>query len=126
MNGGQGRDQQGLTDEHIGWLTDLDAVALAGSDLLLHSDTTDYLRWGDTTEQITGAVREVLAGDDLEQWWQCWVRLTSRYAFAGVGGEEVAAALLDRLTASAGWRRGDNGLLGRAAAGRESEAGESR
>ena len=97
MNGGQARDQRGLTDEHIEWLTDLDAVVLAGSDLLVHSDTTEYTRWGDTTEQINGAVREVLAGDDLEQWWQCWVRLTSRYAFAGVDGEEVAGALLDRL-----------------------------
>ena len=97
LNGGQVRDQQRLTDEHIAWLCGLDSVVLAGSDLLLHSDTTEYLRWGDTTGQINDAVREVLAGDDLEQWWECWVRLTTRYAFAGLDGAQVATELLDRL-----------------------------
>jgi hypothetical protein len=97
LNGGQAHDQEGLTDEHIQWLCGLDAVVLAGPDLLLHSDTTDYLRWGDTTEQINDAVRKVLATGDLEQWWQCWVRLTSRYAFAGFDGADVATELLDRL-----------------------------
>jgi hypothetical protein len=55
---------------------------------------------GGTNRQIIDAVRTVLAGDDLGQWWQCWVRLTSRYAFAGVDGAEVASALLDHLGGS--------------------------
>ena len=97
LNGGQVRDQQRLTSEHVEWLSDLDVVGAAGSDLLLHADTTEYLRWGTTPEQINAAVREVLAGDDLEQWWQCWVRLTTRYAFAGTDGEQVAAELLGQL-----------------------------
>jgi len=97
LNGGQVRDQQSLSDEQIEWLSGLDSVVLAGSDLLLHSDTTEYLRWGGTTEQINDAVRKVLAGNEIEQWWQCWVRLTTRYAFAGVDGEDVATDLLDRL-----------------------------
>jgi hypothetical protein len=97
LNGGQVRDQQRLTDEHVEWISGLDCVALAGADLLLHSDTTEYLRWGDTTGRINNAVRTVLAGDDLDQWWQCWVRLTSRYAFAGVDGEKVATGLLGQL-----------------------------
>jgi hypothetical protein len=97
LNGGQVCDQQSLTEEHIKWLSGLDSVLLAGPDLLLHSDTTDYLRWGETTEQINEAVRKVLAGDDLAQWWQCWVRLTTRYAFAGFDGEQVATELLDLL-----------------------------
>lgn len=97
LNGGQVRDQQGLTDEHIEWLSGLDAVVLAGPDLLLHSDTTEYLRWGQSAERINEAVRDLLAGDDLEQWWQCWVRLTTRYAFAGFDGEKVASEMLDRL-----------------------------
>jgi hypothetical protein len=97
LNGGQVHDQQRLTTEHIAWLSALDCVVLAGPDLLLHSDTTEYLRWGDTIEQINEAVRGVLAGDDLDQWWQCWVRLTTRYAFADADGEQVAAEMLDRL-----------------------------
>jgi hypothetical protein len=97
LNGGQIRDQQRLTAEHIEWVSGLDSIGLSGSDLLLHSDTTEYLRWGDTSAQINDAVRAVLAGDDLGQWWQCWVRLTSRYAFAGDDGAGVAAGLLDQL-----------------------------
>ncbi|MEO6144752.1 MAG: metallophosphoesterase [Dermatophilaceae bacterium] len=97
LNGGQVHDQQRLTDEHVGWLSGLDSITLAGQDLLLHSDTTEYLRWGDSFEQINDAVREVLISDDLEQWWECWARLTTRYAFADVSGAQVAAHLLERL-----------------------------
>jgi hypothetical protein len=97
MNGGQVHDQQRLSDEHIHWLCALDSVALAGPDLLLHSDTIEYLRWGDTTQEINNAVRKVLASEDLEAWWQCWVRLTSRHAFATFDGEQVATDLLDLL-----------------------------
>ncbi len=97
LNGGQTGDQRGLTDDHIDWLSGLDSVVLTGADLLLHSDTSEYLRWGDSAGQINDAVREVLAGEDLEQWWQCWVRLTTRYAFAGPDGADVAAGLLDQL-----------------------------
>jgi Calcineurin-like phosphoesterase len=97
LNGGQLHDQRRLTPEHVDWLSGLDSVVLAGTDLLLHSDTTEYLRWGDTAERINDAVRAVLADDDLEQWWQCWVRMTARHAFVGSDGEEVAAGLLDRL-----------------------------
>lgn len=96
-NGGQVRDQQRLTEEHVRWLSGLDAITLAGPDLLLHADTTEYLRWGDSFEQINDAVRKVLASDDLEQWWECWARLTTRYAFADVDGAQVAAHLLERL-----------------------------
>ena len=97
LNGGQLHDQARLTGEHIQWLGALDSVALAGPDLVLHSDTIEYLRWGGTTQEINDAVRQVLAGDDLEAWWQCWVRLTSRYAFATFNGEQVATELLDLL-----------------------------
>jgi len=97
LNGGRLNDQQRLTEEHVAWLRGLDTVFLAGTDLLLHADTTEYLRYGETPGQINDAVREVLAHDDLEQWWQCWVRLTTRYAFAGSHGEQVAAELLAQL-----------------------------
>src|SRR5674476_748371 len=84
-------------DQHIAWLSGLDAIVLAGRDLLLHTDTTEYLRWGDSVERINDAMRHVLAGDGLGEWWECWVRLTARYAFADSGGERVAVGVLDRL-----------------------------
>ena len=97
LNGGRTSDQDRLTAEHIAWLGGLPAIDLSGSDLLLHSDTRDYLRWGDSVEQINHVIRDVLAGDDIQQWWECWVRLTSRYGFAGHDGEQEAVRLLDQL-----------------------------
>jgi hypothetical protein len=97
LNGGQPSDQLRLTQDHIAWLSGLDAIALTDADLLLHADTTQYLRWGDTLGQINDAVREVLAGNDLGQWWSCFVRLTTRYAFAVGDGVQVAADMLERL-----------------------------
>lgn len=97
LNGGQVSDQQRLTEKHISWLSGLDSITLAGPDLLLHADTTQYSRWGDTVDEINDAVREVLAGNDLGQWWECWARLTARYAFAGLDGAQVAADLLGQL-----------------------------
>lgn len=97
LNGGRVGDQERLTDQHIAWLSALDAIVLAGRDLLLHSDTTDYLRWGDSLERINDAMHHVLAGGDLGQWWDCWVRLTARYAFADFDGERVAVGVLDQL-----------------------------
>ena len=47
LNGGRVGDQEHLTDQHIAWLSGLDGIVLAGRDLLLHTDTTEYLRWGD-------------------------------------------------------------------------------
>ena len=97
LNGGRVGDQEHLTDQHIAWLSGLDGIVLAGRDLLLHTDTTEYLRWGESVERINDAVRRVLAGDELGKWWECWVRLTARYAFADSGGEQVAVRVIDQL-----------------------------
>jgi len=97
LNGGRAGDQQRLTDGHLEWLSGLDSVVLAGPDLLLHSDITAYLHWGQTIEQINDGLRAVLDTDDLEELWDCFARLTARHAFAGPDGEQVACALLDQL-----------------------------
>ena len=97
LNGGRVGDQERLTDQHIAWLSGLDVIVLAARDLLLHTDTMEYLQWGDSVERINDAVRHVLAGDELGRWWECWVRLTARYAFADAGGERAAVGVLDRL-----------------------------
>ncbi|HEX9336032.1 MAG TPA: hypothetical protein VF892_09100, partial [Pseudonocardiaceae bacterium] len=40
------------------------------------------------------AVRAVLADDDIIEWWECWRRMTTRYAFRGPDGAEVADKVL--------------------------------
>ena len=97
LNGGRAKDIEGLTDRHLEWLCSRPVIAHAADYLLLHSDTTAYLEWGDDAESINDAVREVLAGDDLAEWWDVWRRMTTRYAFRGPDGPEVADLMLERL-----------------------------
>jgi len=97
LNGGMDADQRALTDHHVAWLSELPALAHAGDHLLMHSDTFEYLSWGQTVEDINTAVREVLAGDDLGEWWECWCRLSTRYAFRGPYGAQVADGVLSLL-----------------------------
>ena len=100
-NGGQLSDQDGLTAEHLDWLTSRPVVAHAADHLLLHSDTLEYLAWGSTVDEINAAVTEILHSDDLTQWWEVWRRMTTRYAFRGAEGEHTA----DRLLATLGGQR---------------------
>jgi hypothetical protein len=95
INGGLPADQERLTDRHVEWLLDRPALACLDDHLLMHSDTTAYLDWGETVADVNAAVRDVLHGEDLVEWWACWRRLTTRYAFRGTQGSATADVLLD-------------------------------
>lgn len=97
LNGGQRSDQDGLTDEHVAWLTGRPVLALVEDHLLMHSDTVEYLGWGDDLATINAAVRAVLESDDLAEWWEVWRRMTTRHHFRGPHGEEVVDKLLAAL-----------------------------
>jgi hypothetical protein len=100
LNGGQDADQAALTDEHLAWLTGLPVLARVDDHLLMHSDTVEYFGWGDSLDEINDAVHEVLAGDDIVEWWECWRRMTTRYAFRGPEGPEIAEKVLAALGGS--------------------------
>jgi hypothetical protein len=100
LNGGLAEDQTGLTGEHVEWLTSRPVLGLAADHLLMHSDTLEYFSWGESIEEINTAVGAVLAGDDLTDWWECWRRMTTRYAFRGAHGVEVATEVLANLGGS--------------------------
>lgn len=97
LNGGQPEDQESLTDELAGWLAALPALAHVDDHLLMHADTVEYFGWGTTVAEINTEVSEVLASDDIVAWWECWRRLTTRYAFRGDRGEEIARGVLKLL-----------------------------
>ncbi|MGH3436987.1 MAG: metallophosphoesterase [Sciscionella sp.] len=97
LNGGLDTDQERMSGELATWLAALPALARSGQHLLVHSDTIEYLGWGMTVDAINEGIAEVLAGDDIEAWWECWRRMTTRYAFRGPHGEEVATEVLKIL-----------------------------
>lgn len=97
LNGGRDSDQSRLTEEHIDWLRRLPVLGRCGDYLLMHSDTTDYLEWGESIDDINGTVTELLADDDAEAHWEVFAALTSRFDFAGADGARVAQDVLRTL-----------------------------
>jgi len=97
MNGGQASDQEAVTADHVAWLRARPALALVDDHLLMHSDTLEYLVWGAEIDEINAGIRGVLHGEDIVEWWEVWRRLTTRHAFRGPQGGEVAIQLLGVL-----------------------------
>ena len=97
INGGHQRDQEGLTDDDVAWLRTLPAIALAGDHLLMHSDTSGYLGWGQSVEDINATLAARLAGDDFDEHFDVFAALTHRFDFARKGGADVARDMLATL-----------------------------
>jgi len=94
VNGGLESDQEGLTVEDVAWLRGLPVLGRAGTYLLKHSDTTAYLEWGSSVDEVNETVRELLADDDAEAMWEVFATLTGRYDYAGGDGSRVAQDVL--------------------------------
>lgn len=95
INGGKVRDQEALTEDHLDWLASLPLMANVGDYLVMHSDTTRYLDWGSSVEDVNSTVRAALAdAGDFDAHWDVWAKLTSRYHFGRADGAEVAQRVL--------------------------------
>jgi len=94
FNGGVASDQAALDDQDVAWLRGLPVLALAGDYLLMHSDTTHYLTWGSSVEEVNRTLSAVLAGDDPDQHFEVFAALTDRFDFAGPDGVDVAQRML--------------------------------
>ncbi|MFK0073361.1 metallophosphoesterase [Arthrobacter woluwensis] len=80
-NGGREQDQRDLSDEDFAWLASLPGMALTGSHLLVHADTTQYLHWGSDITGVNDTLRSRLQSEDPLDVWDVWARLTTRHAF---------------------------------------------
>jgi hypothetical protein len=67
-NGGQVGDLDRMTPDHTGWLSSLPAMALQREHLLIHGDSLLYTEYGQSIEEVNGAVRELLQSDDPARW----------------------------------------------------------
>ena len=95
LNGGQKTDMDRLQDHHLQWMARLDAMELVDGHLLVHSDTTAYLDYGDSIEAVNDTIRETLTRNDADECWDLFRKFTKRFAFRDDGGAEAVRSLLD-------------------------------
>ncbi|MBB4894109.1 hypothetical protein FHS39_003143 [Streptomyces olivoverticillatus] len=95
LNGGQRTDMERLEDHHLQWMSRLDAIAEEDGHLLVHSDTTAYLDYGDSIEAVNDAVTEALQRNDPDECWDLFRKFTKRFAFRDEAGSVAARELLE-------------------------------
>ncbi len=94
LNGGQKTDMDRLQDHHLQWMSRLDAVEEVDGHLLLHSDTTAYLDYGRSIEEVNDTVRETLTRNDADEVWDLFRKFTKRFSFRDEGGADAVRSLL--------------------------------
>ncbi|WP_165984254.1 metallophosphoesterase [Streptomyces sp. YIM 98790] len=94
LNGGQPSDMERLEDHHLQWMSRLDAMAVTDGHLLVHSDTTAYLEYGGTVEDVNDAIKQALQRHDPDETWDLFRKFTKRFAFRDEGGAMAARELL--------------------------------
>ncbi|MFI9649654.1 metallophosphoesterase [Streptomyces sp. NPDC052040] len=95
LNGGQKTDMDRLQDHHLQWMARLDAVEEVDGHLLVHSDTTAYLDYGDSIEAVNDTIREALTRNDADEVWDLFRKFTKRFSFRDEGGAAAVRSLLD-------------------------------
>ncbi len=66
--GGVVSDLNGLTPQHIVWLSDLPAMARVGEYLFIHANALFYQEYGSSVEAVNAAIKKILHGDDAPVW----------------------------------------------------------
>lgn len=95
LNGGQKTDMERLEDHHLQWMARLDAIEEEDGHLLVHSDTTAYLDYGDSIEEVNDTIREALTRNDADEYWDLFRKFTKRFAFRDDSGPAAVRELLD-------------------------------
>ncbi|WP_411977148.1 metallophosphoesterase [Streptomyces solicathayae] len=94
LNGGQKYDMDRLQDVHLQWMSRLDAVVEEDGHLLMHSDTTAYLEYGTTIEDVNDTVHEIINRNDADECWDLFRKFTKRFAFRDEAGPQAVRELL--------------------------------
>ncbi|WSF18105.1 metallophosphoesterase [Streptomyces sp. NBC_01353] len=94
LNGGQKHDMDRLQDVHLQWMSRLDAVVEEDGHLLMHSDTTAYLEYGSTIEDVNETVHEIINRNDADEVWDLFRKFTKRFAFRDDAGPQAVQELL--------------------------------
>ncbi|MFI9580831.1 metallophosphoesterase [Streptomyces sp. NPDC052236] len=94
LNGGQKTDMDRLQEVHLQWMARLDAVVEEDEHLLMHSDTTAYLEYGATIDDVNDTVHEIVTRNDADECWDLFRKLTRRFAFRDEAGSDAVRELL--------------------------------
>lgn len=94
LNGGQRSDMERLRDHHVQWMARLDSMAEADGHLLVHSDTTAYLDYGSSIEDVNETVTAAVQRNDADETWDLFRKFTKRFAFRDEGGTDAVRELL--------------------------------
>ncbi|MFE9368787.1 metallophosphoesterase [Streptomyces sp. NPDC006711] len=94
LNGGQKADMDRLQDVHLQWMSRLDAIEQEDDHLLMHSDTTAYLEYGESIEAVNDTIHAILTRNDADECWDLFRKLTKRFAFRDGAGSQAARELL--------------------------------
>jgi len=81
MNGGVEQDLDGLTREHVSWLTSLPAMVRADGLLLAHADAAFYTDYGRSVDEVNGTLETLLHSRDLATWDRLLGEFAERLAF---------------------------------------------
>lgn len=95
LNGGQRTDMERLQDHHLQWMSRLDSMALTDGHLLVHSDTTVYLDFGSSVDDVNDAIWQALQRNDVAETWDLFRKFTKRFAFRDESGPQAVRELLD-------------------------------
>ncbi|MEV4348760.1 metallophosphoesterase [Actinoplanes sp. NPDC049596] len=79
--GGRDNDLRRLSGTHVSWIAARPAMAVLDDHLLIHSDTTAYLEFGDSVTAVNATVSEALAERDVRSWALFCQRMSDRGAF---------------------------------------------
>ena len=67
-NGGQDTDLARLTSKHIEWITNLPAMAYVEDRLLIHADSTFYMDYGNSIDEVNQAIAAILNDNNSVEW----------------------------------------------------------
>jgi hypothetical protein len=105
-SGGQLQDAERLSPRHLDWLADRPALAKVGRTLLMHADSTFYLDYGSSVDEVNAAVSALLHSQDTASLDRFEERFASRRAFLPqLLGEDVALEQAELLLRTFGAAR---------------------
>lgn len=91
-NGGQDRDLEHITPEQIDWLLTLPVMARVEGRILAHADSTLYMRYGRSIEEVNTAFAQRLQGSDTEWWDSVLSEFSEHKAFSDKNRNGSASA----------------------------------